>query len=539
MLKLKLNININPILLLLIFTTQCFSYDVHASEVENDAIFDSIFYQTLATTSTSNIEQALHIADSLYENSTNKYQKMKSAILKSSLFQQKGNSGYAVLYAEEAYKTAVEMKDYGWQARLLGFLANRYRLIELYDEGFEYLQKGKIATSKIEDPERKTIFMGLALEEEAYFMLAEEEIDKAYSLALQAGEYFTKIKDEKERVYFLANNQETLAEISIGNENWEDALKHYQNLQDYLDENELDNKLTVFLHFGLAKTYLELNQTSNVLDHLYIVDSLTKKAEFNELDEKIYKLYSDYYKKENDLDNYVIYNEKYQKLKTKNAKVNKELIQQFLKETKIKNEGLHKNRSSLFVVSISLVLVILILIVRHQYTKRKNYREFKKKLNQLRSEINLESSTIVESELNDEEAPTIIQDERVMTEEMEQAILLGLKKFEEHKKFLDKNISLAMVSNIIKANSKYVSHVINSQKNKNFNAYINKLRIKYIVQKLENEEVYRRYSISYLAEEAGFSSHSKFSSVFKSITGYSPSLFIKYIEKNKKENNLS
>ncbi|WP_337059076.1 AraC family transcriptional regulator [Elizabethkingia meningoseptica] len=35
-----------------------------------------------------------------------------------------------------------------------------------------------------------------------------------------------------------------------------------------------------------------------------------------------------------------------------------------------------------------------------------------------------------------------------------------------------------------------------------------------------------------LAEEAGFSSHSKFATVFKNIAGVSPSYFIRYIEKN-------
>ncbi|NHQ79773.1 AraC family transcriptional regulator, partial [Elizabethkingia miricola] len=53
----------------------------------------------------------------------------------------------------------------------------------------------------------------------------------------------------------------------------------------------------------------------------------------------------------------------------------------------------------------------------------------------------------------------------------------------------------------------------------------------YILEKLNNDPRYRKYKISILAEEAGFSSHSMFTTNFKSITGISPSEFVKYIQK--------
>lgn len=71
----------------------------------------------------------------------------------------------------------------------------------------------------------------------------------------------------------------------------------------------------------------------------------------------------------------------------------------------------------------------------------------------------------------------------------------------------------------------------------NFNAYINKLRINYIVEKLKNEPNFISYKISYLAENSGFSSHSSFATVFKSITGISPVTFIDLLRKEKEELN--
>ncbi|RTZ50445.1 helix-turn-helix domain-containing protein [Chryseobacterium arthrosphaerae] len=59
---------------------------------------------------------------------------------------------------------------------------------------------------------------------------------------------------------------------------------------------------------------------------------------------------------------------------------------------------------------------------------------------------------------------------------------------------------------------------------------MNRLRINYIVDKLINDEKYRQYKISILADECGFSSHSKFAAVFKAVTDYSPSAYIKYLD---------
>ncbi|MFP7654268.1 helix-turn-helix domain-containing protein [Chryseobacterium proteolyticum] len=95
---------------------------------------------------------------------------------------------------------------------------------------------------------------------------------------------------------------------------------------------------------------------------------------------------------------------------------------------------------------------------------------------------------------------------------------------------MDSNISIQALAKKLDSNSKYISDVINTYKNKNFTAYINEMRINYIKEKLNEEKVYRSYKIKYLAEESGFSSHSVFSSVFKSIEGVSPAQYIQLLK---------
>ncbi|RZJ33837.1 MAG: helix-turn-helix domain-containing protein [Chryseobacterium sp.] len=73
---------------------------------------------------------------------------------------------------------------------------------------------------------------------------------------------------------------------------------------------------------------------------------------------------------------------------------------------------------------------------------------------------------------------------------------------------------------------------MNKHKGKNFNNYLNELRVNYIVEKMMQNPEYLQYKTSYLAEEAGFASRTTFTTIFKNVTGKSPSQFVDEI-KNK------
>lgn len=121
----------------------------------------------------------------------------------------------------------------------------------------------------------------------------------------------------------------------------------------------------------------------------------------------------------------------------------------------------------------------------------------------------------------------------------EKAILSKLEKFEKGNKYIAQDMSLAQLATQFETNTKYISEVINKHKGKNFNLYINEMRIEYIVNKLKTDPNYLNYKVSYLAEECGFSSHSSFATVFKSITGISPNVFIELLKKDLKDNKKS
>ncbi|MDR6485684.1 YesN/AraC family two-component response regulator [Chryseobacterium vietnamense] len=111
------------------------------------------------------------------------------------------------------------------------------------------------------------------------------------------------------------------------------------------------------------------------------------------------------------------------------------------------------------------------------------------------------------------------------------SLLSKLSRFEKSEKFLKKDLTLTTLSNSLNTNPRYLSEIIKQHKGKNFNNYLNGLRIQYITNKLTDTPVFREYKISYLAEACGFSSREVFSVVFKKEMGVTPSHFISKLKK--------
>ncbi|MCY0969626.1 AraC family transcriptional regulator [Chryseobacterium wangxinyae] len=124
----------------------------------------------------------------------------------------------------------------------------------------------------------------------------------------------------------------------------------------------------------------------------------------------------------------------------------------------------------------------------------------------------------------------------IITDHTAHILLEKLNKFEQSKKFLQKDVTRVYLANLLHTNTKYLSEIIRLHTGKNFNNYINGLRIQYIVEKLNEDPKYREYKISYLAEESGFASREIFAITFKREMEVSPSYFISNLLDGKKGN---
>lgn len=105
--------------------------------------------------------------------------------------------------------------------------------------------------------------------------------------------------------------------------------------------------------------------------------------------------------------------------------------------------------------------------------------------------------------------------------------LIEFEKFiKEERNFLDANLSLESVAEKLNINKSYLSRLINSDLEKNFNDYINELRIEEAKTYLEQTE-FENYTLLAIGLEAGFNSKTAFNSAFKKFTGVTPSEYKK------------
>jgi len=123
-------------------------------------------------------------------------------------------------------------------------------------------------------------------------------------------------------------------------------------------------------------------------------------------------------------------------------------------------------------------------------------------------------------------------------EEIVNKVIMNLDKFEDQELFLNKNLTSLDIARKVKTNKKYLAKIIKNHKGKTMPQYINDLRINYAVEKLKRDDKFRKYTISSIAKEVGFSNVVSFSQAFKKSTDLKPSFFIKQLINYKDSQNL-
>ncbi|NGF75957.1 helix-turn-helix domain-containing protein [Fluviicola sp. SGL-29] len=490
--------------------------------------FDSIYFETAVHISATDINRAIAIADSLHTHSESELHQLKALMLSSTLFQQKGEMKKSIHYATMADQLAVKNNFYDWEARIAGFLSTQYRILGLYEQGEVYLEKGKNVSKLIENEEIKILYLGLIFQETAYYAMEYGNYQRAHKAVKTAEGYFMRLTDEVNKNYFLATNEELLGRTCIGLKEWDEALQHYNEAIKRMGKiTQQDAMLNGFVHSGLGRVYFEKNEPLLAIDHLKKSEQIVQLSDHLELKIEVYKTLSEYYKSEDDYKNYSVYHDKYIDAFQANEKKKKQSIDNFVNTIQQRDKSLSFNYRILIIVAIFLVLIIIATILWHRRSKQRDFERFKLIMRKLKEQNRGGNTTEIESG-----EPVLKDKKRLISEAVESKLLSDLDEFEKTGRYTDNQISLPMLAGILNTNTKYLSYVLKTHKNKDFNAYINELRIRYIIEKIEKNDVFKNYKISYLAEEAGFSSHSKFSAIFKSVTGFSPSTFLDYLEKS-------
>jgi len=93
---------------------------------------------------------------------------------------------------------------------------------------------------------------------------------------------------------------------------------------------------------------------------------------------------------------------------------------------------------------------------------------------------------------------------------------------ETQKPYLDSELNLIKLSELLSVSTHHLSYVINTGFEKNFFQYINEFRIDYAKKLLKGNQ---KLSILGIAYESGFNSKTSFNTTFKKFTNQTPSEF--------------
>lgn len=503
-----------------------FSIIVKAQDPEK---YNSVYNKVYVEISQKDFNRALEIADSLYNASETDLFKTRSLMLSASLYEQAGDLKKAIEYGKRADKAIEKSNDYVWKTRVLGFLASQHRSLSLYNESEKYVNRAIEAAKKIDDPKRAEVTLGLLEQEKAMGKSESGDFRKAIIHFDKAAEHFEKSEAE---TLLIAQNHQFKGQAFLGLDEYDNAIREFYKALDLWGDMP-DNYIKGMSYVGLSQAYSKTNRLDLAKENLDLADKTLKGSEYLEVLKALWDAKVEYYKAENDVDLLKI---AYAKRDSINHEIKKQkdifLDYSFneLSRENLKNSKNQKLKNYALVGGSLVMLAGLAFIILYRNKKKKEILRFKQYIEELK---------ISEAKKTSKQAKKLSEnqtDDNIMSAESEEKILSHLEKFEESKQFIKSDVSLSWLAAYCKTNNKYLSFCINKHKGKDFNNYINELRIEYVILKLINNPVYKKYKIATLAEEAGFSSQNKFSMIFKSITLITPSAFIKQLSEQEEKN---
>lgn len=513
--KLKNNIRVLLPVLLLVFTQALFCQE-NDRHIVNKAI-ELSFYSP---------EESVKLTQHLLKKAETPSQFVQAYLIEADAYRAKGEYSKCAKNIFNANQYHEKIND-SLKAEILFRQIFLARTLRLYNQ-FDNYAVSLISLSENQDQASLSSLITIKLDiEKAFILLGKNEYAKGLDVLNTLEEnHFQEIK-----AYSYLDKFYLVKAIAYkGLDEYEKSNDYYiKALNDYLKNHSKTNRLTeIALVKGQAELELYNKDYEKSIANLIIALQKAEKLENIYLLEDINNLLALSYLALNDKENHNLYNKEFLSYNRKVydleiASVNE--CYRLIGEQQAINYTSRENTLKLYMYSALGVLFLILLFGNLLYFSN---RAQKKRLKEIIGYLEVTNKLLVEST---DKVKKMTPKKLSIPTETEQNILASLKKFEGTTKFTNKDMSLATLAAQLDINTKYLSEIINKHYNDNFNTYINKLRINYIIEKLKNEPEYLNYKISYLAEESGFSSHSSFATVFKSITGIAPTVFIDLLGK--------
>lgn len=160
-------------------------------------------------------------------------------------------------------------------------------------------------------------------------------------------------------------------------------------------------------------------------------------------------------------------------------------------------------------------------IMRMNDNERKLRTEYEQRIAECEREIKI----LTEKDVQTVESK---QSSDVMDDAVRQSLLEKINNVLDDVSEISRNeFSIGRLSKLVSSNSHYVSQVINETYGKNFSTVLGEARVRQACKRLGDIEAYGNLTIEAIAGELGFRSRSNFVTVFKKITGLTPSEYKK------------
>lgn len=394
------------------------------------------------------------------------------------------------------------------------------KALKIYKKVYYYALKEKLLTK---DDFFSPLLLNITIE---YRKL--NKIDSALFYNKKAVNLYEKTNDSIN----LGYSYYSLAFIYQKKQEHEKALKAYLKSLPSMQKDE-NYRILTNAYSKVATLYDTIGFYSKALKYHLKADSLfnVRKIPSRYL-EDTYKYLINFYK-DKDLKKQLLHINKLLEVKefklNEKNKINKTLTEKYdipnllakKKQVieKLEDEVKESRRNRIFYISL---LILSLTLVGYQIKRRRALKKrFIALVNQKKSQVNKGKAQPTTKTINKYE----------LSDEIISIIMKELEVFEKNTDFLNSKINLQLLADRLDTNTSYLSKVINQYKKNSFTNYVNQLRIKYAIEKLKNDTLWRKYTIKAIAQEVGFKNAESFSKAFFKHTGLKPSYFIKELVK--------
>lgn len=509
-----------------IFLTLLPCHLFYCKAVSQDSLRKEI--ETLYYTRTLNTDDTYSLGEKIVRISKNETEFSKGYILIADALNKKGNYSRAIYYYKKVDSLSDISKNESDKITANFFLSSIYNRLSLKKQSQVYFIRVREIANKVKTPEI------LAMYNELESTLLMDNLRYCEAVRVKNAQIdFDKKSLENNKgienvIYFgIDNITLSYCYLKCGNSpkakfyltEYEKVLKIVpQNDKKYLrlslyflnkaiinaEENHRD-----IAKYWFNKAYVEAIENKNTL---YIMRVIEEEMNYAVLDPKQQKAHFDQYIKQ------------------------KQILKSHAEKVIIQEES--QQGSVIRYVWVVILICLSLIIVPFILFGGKIKLQLKKTFGKLRNNdmpiqaIEYESS-IVTVEEDRMSSGSGKKESVIMSKKREEELFDKIKKFEEGILYTEKNFSMAQMALVLDSNAKYINYILQKYRGKTFSDYVNELRIKFIVNNLEQKPEYLNYKINYLSEISGFSSHSRFTYIFKKELNISPSEFISKLREKK------